>query len=65
MCFVKTISSHPQEVNSLREIVKKSDRKFIICFPERFAISSQEAKDMIDQGVIGEIQYIRGISVLL
>ncbi|ABP68303.1 oxidoreductase domain containing protein [Caldicellulosiruptor saccharolyticus DSM 8903] len=56
----KPLALTPQEVNSLREIVKKSDRKFIICFPERFAISSQEAKDMIDQGVIGEIQYIRG-----
>jgi predicted dehydrogenase len=56
----KPLALTREEVNSLREIVNKSGRKFIICFPERFAVSSQEAKDIIDQGLIGKIDYIRG-----
>ncbi|MCL6613005.1 MAG: Gfo/Idh/MocA family oxidoreductase [Firmicutes bacterium] len=56
----KPLALTPEEVNSLREVIKKSNKKFIICFPERFTISSQEAKNMIDQGIIGKIQYLRG-----
>jgi len=56
----KPLSLTREEVNSLRLIVNKSDKKFIICFPERFVISSQETKDIINEGLIGKIDYIRG-----
>lgn len=56
----KPLALTREEVDSLRLIVNKSDKKFIICFPERFAVSSQEAKDIIDDGLIGKIDYIRG-----
>lgn len=56
----KPLALTQEEVNALREVVGSSDRKFIICFPARFAISSQEAKEIIESGAIGEVLYVRG-----
>ena len=56
----KPLALSQEEVNLLREIVGSSDSKFIICFPERFAISSQEAKEIVEEGAIGKILYVRG-----
>lgn len=56
----KPLALTQEEVNSLRKIVKKSGKKFMVCFPERFVISSQEAKEIIDNGAIGDILFIRG-----
>lgn len=49
-----------EEINSMRNLVNKSRSKFIVNFPERFAVSSQEAKEIIDEDLIGTIDYIRG-----
>lgn len=56
----KPLALTQEEVNDLRRVVGQSAKKFIICFPARFAIPSQEAKDMIEKGVIGDILYVRG-----
>jgi|GEM_PF-1688042 len=56
----KPLALTREEIDSMRKLVNKSRNKFIVNFPERFTISSQEAKDIIDQGLIGSIDYIRG-----
>jgi len=56
----KPLALTQEEANDLRRIVGQSDRKFIICFPARFAVSSQEAKELIEDGAIGDILYVRG-----
>ena len=32
----------------------------MVCFPQRFSISFQEAKEIINKGLIGQINYMRG-----
>lgn len=55
----KPLALTREEINSMRSLVNKSKGKFIVNFPERFAVSAQEAKDVIDAGSIGGIDYIR------
>ncbi|MCL4385797.1 MAG: Gfo/Idh/MocA family oxidoreductase [Cyanobacteria bacterium] len=56
----KPLGLSREEVNKIRAIVKKSKSKFMVCFPQRFTVSFQEAKEMIDNGLIGKVNYIRG-----
>jgi len=48
-----------EEVNLMRDMINNSDKKFMICFPERYVLSSQEAKSIINQKLIGHVDYIR------
>ena len=56
----KPMVMNQQQADSLRSLVRKTRLKFQLDFVERFCISSQEAKLIIDNGEIGKINYIRG-----
>lgn len=56
----KPVVLTPEEANSLRKFVKDARTKFMVNFPERYAISGQEAKLAVDQGLIGQVLYVRG-----
>jgi predicted dehydrogenase len=56
----KPLVLKPEEANELRKLVLKSNKKFMVDFPIRYTISGQEAKLAIEQGLIGEILYLRG-----
>jgi predicted dehydrogenase len=55
----KPLALTRDEIAHLRELAKTSKGKIIVDFPERFVISTQESVDLIEQGAIGEIQFIR------
>jgi predicted dehydrogenase len=55
----KPLAITTEELGAIRGLLQKNGIRFMICFPERFAISFQEAKDLVDQGLIGSIDYIR------
>jgi len=56
----KPLALSAENINQIRSLVNKSSKKFMICFPARFAVSIEEAKAIINQGLIGDINYIRG-----
>lgn len=55
----KPLALTRKEIAHLRELAKTSKGRIIVDFPERFVISTQESVDLIEQGAIGEIQFIR------
>lgn len=55
----KPLAVTTEEIASIREVLSASDLRFMMCFPERFAVSFQEAKAIVDQGSIGSIDYVR------
>jgi len=56
---VKPLAVTAEELASIRDVLNSSEIRFMMCFPERFAVSFQEAKDIVDQGLIGSIEYVR------
>lgn len=55
----KPLALTRDEISSLRDLAKKCKAKIIVDFPERFVISTQESVDLIEQGAVGDIQFIR------
>lgn len=55
----KPLALTHEEIADLRKRAKVSKGKIIIDFPERFVISTQESVDLIDQGAVGEVRFIR------
>lgn len=56
----KPLVMNPQQAADLRAAARKSTKKFQVDFIERYCLSAQEAKWAIDNGEVGEINYIRG-----
>jgi predicted dehydrogenase len=59
LCEKPLAISH-EELGRIRSLLSDSNIRFMMCFPERFAVSFQEAKALVDDGRIGNIDYIRG-----
>ncbi len=55
----KPLAVTAEELSSIREVLKLNETRLMMCFPERFAVSFQEAKAIVDQGLIGRIEYVR------
>ena len=56
----KPLAMNRKEVNSIRDMVKKSGLKFMVNFPQRYAVSTEEAKYQMALGLLGPVDYIRG-----
>jgi predicted dehydrogenase len=55
----KPLALTREEIASLRRLAPQSKGKIIINFPERFVVSTQEAVQLIEEGVVGKIQMVR------
>ena len=55
----KPLAISAEELTAIRSLLKGSKARFMMCFPERFAVSFQEAKSIIDSGRVGRIDYVR------
>lgn len=56
----KPLALTQDEINELRALAAQSTKKIIVDFPERFAVSTQEAMEEIKNGAVGDIQFMRG-----
>lgn len=59
MLLEKPIAHNLSDAQKIVEEVKKSKLKMMIGFQKRFNLSLREAKKMIDDGTVGEIEMIR------
>lgn len=49
-----------EEIAGMRAMGRGYDKKFMVDFPERFTVSCQEAMQVIEDGHVGRIDFIRG-----
>lgn len=54
----KPISNKESEVRRLLEVQKKTNKKVMICHVLRFAPAYQKVKELIEQGMIGQLVFI-------
>ncbi len=55
----KPLAVTAEETAAIREVLERGGIRFMMCFPERYAVSFQEAKEVVDQGLIGAVEYVR------
>jgi predicted dehydrogenase len=55
----KPLAIRHEELGEIRALLRGSRIRFMMCFPERFAISFQEAKAIVDEGRVGRVEYVR------
>jgi len=56
----KPVSRNVKELSPLVEMIRNSDIKVRVGFNHRFHPAIAKAKGMVDQGILGELMYIRG-----
>lgn len=55
----KPIAANLEDARAISELISASNIKFMTAFQERFNVSNLEAKDLIDNGSLGRIKYLR------
>jgi len=59
MLCEKPLAISVEELAGIRSLLSAGKTRFMMCFPERFAVSFQEAKALVDSGRLGRIDYVR------
>ncbi len=55
----KPLAVSLEELAAIREVVEGGAVRFMMCFPERFTVSFQEAQAVVARGLVGGIDYLR------